>query len=232
MNWLRLIVLGILGWNTYRGYKKGLLRMLYAFVAWILIFLFVSVTTPSIANFLTEHTQISEKVKAGCQEQLQKIVEDKLQQSEQNIEEALLSELSLELPESWVIKMQEQGKNTAELYMDENGIYERIAKEITQYVIKGIAGVIAFILAIVLSCLIDHALGKISRIPVLRGINQKIGIAAGFLYGLIIVWLGMYLIALCSSSEIGKLLNAGIHESRLLLFLYQNNPVITLIMSL
>ena len=38
---------------------------------------------------------------------------------------------------------------------------------------------------------------------IIRGINKYLGTVAGAIYGFVVVWIAFYVIALCSTSEVG-----------------------------
>ena len=77
---------------------------------------------------------------------------------------------------------------------------------------------------------ISKVLGIVSRIPIIRGINKYLGTVAGALYGLMVIWIAFYIIALCSTSEVGGALISYIYESPFLTYLYENNLIVALIM--
>ncbi|MGN0352943.1 MAG: CvpA family protein [Roseburia sp.] len=228
MNWLLIVVLVIIILSTYHGYRKGFLRMLYSLVAWILIFVFVSWTTPYIADYLTKQTSIAERIKAECVERLKSTAEEKIEEEGKETGSVGTDELGIHIPDSLLEKLQEQMTGTAGEILEQSGIYDGIAETLTQFIIKGIAFFVALIIAAILSWVIRCLLGFVSEIPVIHGVNQGVGTVVGALYGLIFIWIGMYLIALCCTSEVGRLLYSYIQESRLLVSLYENNPIFLL----
>lgn len=228
MNWLLIVVLVIIILSTYHGYRKGFLRMLYSLVAWILIFVFVSWTTPYIADYLTKQTNIAERIKAECVERLKSTAEEKIEEEGKETGSVATDELGIHIPDSLLKKLQKQMTGTAGEILEQSGIYDGIAETLTQFIIKGIAFFVALIIAAILSWVIRCLLGFVSEIPVIHGVNQGVGTVVGALYGLIFIWIGMYLIALCCTSEVGRLLYSYIQESRLLVSLYENNPIFLL----
>ena len=134
-------------------------------------------------------------------------------------------ELGISLPDSLLEKLQGQMAGTAGEILEQSGVYDGIAETLTQFIIKGIAFFIALIIAAILSGVIRCLLGFISEILVIHGVNRGLGTAAGALYGFIFVWIGMYFVALCCTSEVGRLLYSYIQESLVLTALYENNPI-------
>lgn len=62
MNWLLLLVLLVLVFNVYMGYKKGLLRLVLSMVAWIAIIVIAVAWTPKMAEWISNNTSIEEKI--------------------------------------------------------------------------------------------------------------------------------------------------------------------------
>ena len=203
MNWVLLLVLLILGYNIIRGYRKGFLRIVYSLVSWVIVLTFVTVATPYINTYLMEHTTLYEKIEQQCSEQIKRSVEEK----------------------------QRSIQNMAGEIIEQSGLYDEIAKQIAEFVVEGIAFLIALVAAWTIVHVIARALRIVSRIPVLSGVNRTLGVFAGGIYGLILVWIGFYMIAVTSTSEMGSALVACIYQSRLLKYLYENNVILTLIMN-
>lgn len=115
--------------------------------------------------------------------------------------------------------------NTPECYR------EIAAESFSEYVPKYMAGlilslvsfVVTWILVISFIWLAVMTLDVIASLPVLRGINQVLGLALGFFQGLIIVWIAFLIITIFSSSDIGKQLMKMISESPVLSRLYDTN---------
>ena len=97
--------------------------------------------------------------------------------------------------------------------------------------VEGIAFFIALVTAWTIVHVIARALRIVSRIPVLSGVNRTLGIFAGGIYGLILVWIGFYIIAVTSTSEMGGVLVTYIYQSNLLKYLYENNAILTIIIN-
>ena len=222
MNWVLLLVLLILGYNIIRGYRKGFLRIVYSLVSWVIVLTFVTVATPYINTYLMEHTTLYEKIEQQCSEQIKRSVEEKQRsiQNESSPDNQKLSQFGIMLPDSVVNDIFEKTGNMAGEIIEQSGLYD-----------EGIAFLIALVAAWTIVHVIARALRIVSRIPVLSGVNRTLGVFAGGIYGLILVWIGFYMIAVTSTSEMGSALVACIYQSRLLKYLYENNVILTLIMN-
>ena len=221
------------GMQFDKGYRKGFLRIVYSLVSWVIVLTFVTVATPYINTYLMEHTTLYEKIEQQCSEQIKRSVEEKQRsiQNESSPDNQKLSQFGIMLPDSVVNDIFEKTGNMAGEIIEQSGLYDEIAKQIAEFVVEGIAFLIALVAAWTIVHVIARALRIVSRIPVLSGVNRTLGVFAGGIYGLILVWIGFYMIAVTSTSEMGSALVACIYQSRLLKYLYENNVILTLIMN-
>ena len=204
MNWVLLLVLLILGYNIIRGYRKGFLRIVYSLVSWVIVLTFVTVTTPYINTYLMEYTTLYEQIEKQCSEQIKKSVEEKQKsvQSENSLDNQELSQFGIMLPDSVVNDILDKTGNVAGEIMAQSGLYDEIAKQIAEFVVEGIAFLIALVVAWTIVHIIARMLRIVSRIPVLSGVNRTLGVFAGGIYGVILVWIGFYIVAVTSTSEL------------------------------
>ena len=233
MNWVLLLVLLILGYNIIRGYRKGFLRIVYSLVSWVIVLTFVTVTTPYINTYLMEYTTLYEQIEKQCSEQIKKSVEEKQKsvQSENSLDNQELSQFGIMLPDSVVNDIFDKTGNVAGEIMAQSGLYDEIAKQIAEFVVEGIAFLIALVAAWTIVHIIARMLRIVSRIPVLSGVNRTLGVFAGGIYGVILVWIGFYIVAVTSTSELGCMLVSYIYQSNLLKYLYENNAILTIVMN-
>lgn len=239
MNWLLLIVLVVLAGTVLDGYRKGFLKIAYSLVAWILIFAFVTWATPYVNSYITNETVIPEKILTRCEESLRERGESQVdQQIGEQVEEASelttqeneeLAKLGIGLPASVMEDVMEKMADTANTVIENSGIYRVIAESMTSFIIQGMSFFIAFIVGVLLSGIISCLLGIVSKIPVIKGTNRVAGLFAGAINGLVVVWIGFYLIAIFSSTEWGRILLSYIYESQFLITLYENNLLVSIV---
>lgn len=235
MNWLLIIVILVLALCTLNGYRKGLLRMLYSALAWIIAFAFVSWATPGINTYLKENTVVYQKVvqycEQGIREKVQEQAEKQLQQAtedgQQNGEPAkLFEDMGIKLPDRIASDIAQKAAGVTDNVLDTGGAYNILAEELADFILNGISFFIAMAIATIVLHLISQIFRIVSRIPVLRGVNRYFGMVIGAVYGILIVWIGFYMIAICGSSEIGAQLLSYIYENTFLTYLYENNLII------
>lgn len=231
MNWVLIIVLLILVVCVIHGYSRGFLRIAYSLIAWIVAMVFVSWVTPYVSQFLLENTGIYENVEARCEEWVRQSAAEQIA-SESTEGKNELSGLGLQLPEAVLDGILEKTSVAADEFLEDAGVYTKLAGELANFVIQGIAFVGALILSGILLGIIQTVLGIVSRIPILKGVNRVLGTFAGALQALLIIWVAFYVVALCSAGETGRAIVAYIYESPFLIYLYENNLVLTIILNL
>lgn len=228
MNWVLIIVLLVLLLFIIRGYQKGLLRIVYSLVSWIIVLALVTWSTPFISNYLINHTEIYTTIEQHCEETLRQspknqggITQDAAGQE--------LAALGINLPAPVLENLLQKTTDRTDEFLEESGIYTQIAHELADLVVDGIASFLALLFAWLVVHLISQILGIVSRIPVLRGVNKYMGLFAGGIYGLLLVWTAFYIAALCGGSELGGTIVSQIYESTFLTMLYENNLVLTIL---
>ena len=83
MNWLLVVVLVILAGHTIKGYRRGLLRVLFSVASLLITVLFVAWATPYVSNFLKENTKIYQKVETKCEQKVRKDTKEQIVQKEE-----------------------------------------------------------------------------------------------------------------------------------------------------
>lgn len=229
MNWVLIIVLFVLAASAILGYYKGVLRIAYSLAAWVIVLVFVTWATPYIDRILTENTSIDEKLLSYCEETLRQTADT--QTDTGNVEnESDLAELGVQLPGTVLDGILQKADDTADEFLEESGAYEKMAQGLAGFLMSGISFIIALVISWLIVGVLSQAIGIASKIPVIKGVNQLLGFLAGGIYGLILVWIGFYLVALTSAGETGRTIVSYIYQSPLLTYLYENNLVLTLIL--
>ena len=94
---------------------------------------------------------------------------------------------------------------------------------LAQLAVDGIAFFVSLIVCAIILHLIGGVLDIASELPVIKGINQVLGLGAGLLYGLLLVWLFFYFVAVMQAFPFGQSLLAMIQQSEFLTALYEDN---------
>jgi uncharacterized membrane protein required for colicin V production len=246
MNWLVILVVLVIAWNMVAGYRKGLLRVLYALVEWLLIIVFVTWASPYVADFIMNQTGIPDYIEALCIENMKSSQEEQMKEASSGLSSTSLGEklesLGISLPDSMTEKLFDSsetqidevlstaGNKTGQL-LEQSGIYELIAQKVTALAVNGIAYVATLIVALIAFHLLGHALGVFNRIPLLGNVNRALGFAAGSLNGLVFVWVLFAIVAAGAGTGWGRFVISYIAESPVLVWLYQNNLLVTVLLA-
>lgn len=229
MNWVLVVVLLIIVLSVIRGYRKGFLHIVYSLVAWLLALVFVAWTMPYINNYIVEHTTIYEKIEASCEEIIGQKAKEQTQEEIMEKEDEF-SALGINLPESVTQSILNKAAGAADEFMENSGVYAALAKSMAELVVKGIAFLTALFAAWILIRIISQLLGIVSKIPIIKGANRSLGLLAGGVYGLIIVWILFCIVTLSTAGEFGAVVVSYIYDDRFLTYLYENNLILQLIL--
>lgn len=235
MNWLLIIVILILAGNIVWGFSKGFLRVVYSMLAWIAIMIFVTWATPHVADMLVEKTNIDGRIEKSCSDRLHELVAgeevDTQADPENDTEEnSQYSNLQMKLPDAVIQKLFDTNK-IADHLLEGSGMYDAVAGRATDMAMRVIAFVLVLLIALISFHLISVILKVVEKLPIIGGINRTLGIVAGVIKGIFIIWLGFAIIAMAGTTETGMALISYIYESPLLIWVYENNFVLTLLMS-
>lgn len=239
MNWLLIIVILVLAGNIVWGFSKGFLRVIYSMLAWIAILVFVTWATPYVANVLTEKTNIDNRIETNLDEKLHELViGDTNGQKEEREPDAQnpgqgkknYRDLQMKLPDAVTNKLFDTNK-IADQILEGSGAYDVVAGRATDLVMRVISFVLVLLIAVISFHLLSVVLKVVEKLPLIGGINRLLGLFAGLVKGILIIWLAFAIIAMAGTTDIGIALISYIYESPLLIWVYENNFVLTLLMT-
>ena len=239
MNWLLIIVILVLAGNIVWGFSRGFLRVIYSMLAWIAILVFVTWATPYVANVLTEKTNIDNRIESNLDERLHELViGDTNGQKEDREPDAQnpgqgkknYRDLQMKLPDAVTNKLFDTNK-IADQILEGSGAYDAVAGRATDLAMRVISFVLVLLIAVISFHLLSVVLKVVEKLPLIGGINRLLGLFAGLVKGILIIWLAFAIIAMAGTTDIGIALISYIYESPLLIWVYENNFVLTLLMT-
>lgn len=95
------------------------------------------------------------------------------------------------------------------------------ATAVAERLARGLIFAIAFLLLLVAWFFVSHALDLVARLPGISALNRGLGGALGFLKGMVIVWLLVWVLGPLT----GVLSQDAISQTKLLLFFSENGPL-------
>ena len=220
INFLLAAVIAILVISAVNGYRKGFLRIAISLFNIILVICIVTVISPYISNYLTNHTKVYDHLK-------QKVVEvfaDNNAQYDNTIEENQIKTIeSYDLPE--IITSCLINNNTSEVYHElmVTLFEEYVAGYLAKMIINAISFIGCFLMLWIFIWFILFSADIIARIPIIKGFNKLLGLFAGLVKGLLIVWVGFFIAIIFFGNTIGSKMIASINSSVILTLLFNNN---------
>lgn len=242
MNLLTGIVLIIFALCMFRGYRRGFAKSLMSMVSLVASLILVAIVSPYVMEFLEKETPVYAIVKEKCEETFsieKKSDEQATKSTEENqqdqskvkttsqpdsVQVQLIENLAL--PD--VLKNMLKENNTPEKYE------ELAVKSFNEYVPKFMCDlfmkIISFLATWILVMLLFAALGLVvdvvTKLPLVHGVNQILGLALGFVQATIIVWIGMMFITVFAHTQWGGQMMKMISDSAILKTLYQSNLIL------
>ncbi len=219
MNWLLVLTVCFVAANIVHGFSKGLLRVLYSMVAWILVLAAVSWMTPYVADWMMKNTTITERIESSCKEKIQDIVigEEETGSSETGDYDTVFWDSLLETQMSAVG------------FPGESGIYDAMAQKMMEVTVKAVSFILVLVVTLLISSLLTKILDLIGKLPVIGEANHVLGGVAGFAKGIFLVWLFFAFIAIRSTTAAGGALYTQIQKTPLLFWFYKNNPLLIIL---
>ncbi len=220
INWADLAVVLLIGATTYMEYKRGFLLAMFKMVS-IFVSLFLSWMLRPVIYDILQKTFIYDWIRSSV---YQNILKENLEgQMVQKAEQMNLID-NLNVPDfiKDVIKNQDFIKSSD--IIDFNSLRSGIVDFVTSICV-GILGVILiFVVSLVLMRVLSKVLDLISKIPIIKQINQTLGLVLGAIIGLMQVWFGLIIITLISNmnANFGIIYNE-IDKSVIAKYLYENN---------
>ena len=133
------------------------------------------------------------------------------------------------VPEELLENLKIQATELTDELIDSHGLYNKTAIAMAELFIQGISAFVAIVLGVIISIMFSAVLGFIAHLPIIGFANRILGLAAGAVNGLLVVWIVFYLVAVLCATEVGSTIITQIYENEMLLYLYENNIVLTLL---
>ena len=227
MNWLFWVVVVFLGYHVIDGLRRGFIRKAVSAVSLVITLVLVTYLTPQITTFIQDHTSVHEKLSEKCSE----ILLNSNYNESLKTDQVLIIE-DLELPEN--IKEMLLENNNTESYdlLQVSGFHEYIGAYIANLIINALAYLLSFILIWTSLQLLLMALDVVTKLPILRGLNQLAGGALGIVYGVALVWIAFLLVTVLCNGNFGRTFFELIKENPFLLFLYNQNVIMKIVFGL
>lgn len=227
-NWLSAAAAVYLIAMVLIGYHKGFIRMAVSAVAVVVAMVAVNAAMPQVTAFLKNNTQIYEKVEDIVGQGLG--IDETSDTAAPAAQRQTIEGLDLPKP----LKSELLKNNNNEVYSI-MGV-DTFSRYVTGYLVNHIVNlaVYLFMFIIIFGVLeiVVRCLDLVASLPIISGMNKLAGAGLGAAEGLVFLWLLFLLITVFSTTKWGMTLNQMIESSSWLSFLYDNNLLAKLTMSL
>lgn len=216
MNWLSIIILGLLATCILNGFRRGMIRTLAAMLSLIVSVIVVYLVNPYVAEFLENHTPVYEQIEMKCEETFQDIAKKQTE----NVQQEIIQKIGI--PESFASTL-EVGENFTE------SAVVPLAETTAHAIVNGVSFVITFFALSILLRILLGLLDGLFRLPVLSFVNRLAGGIIGGAQGLLLLWMFFLIIFLIWDTQVGTQALTMIHENPVTEWLYNCNPFVKLI---
>ena len=229
-NWLSVLVACYLIGMMLYGHYRGFLRLAVSMAALLIALIGVRVMMPQVTAFLKENTGIHQWMEDTM---LQAVGLDEWGMDGQAVlpaEQRTLIE-GISLPQS--IKDALIENNNEEIYqlLGIDKFIDYIGSFLADRIINTLAFIILFIAVYVIIRVLAHLLDIVARLPVLSGMNQIAGAVLGLAMALFYFWIFCLVLNLFVSTDWGQYLIDSIESTPWLSFLYRNNILSGILLS-
>lgn len=223
MNILLVVVAVFLVLNSWIGMKRGLIKTIFSMFSFIVTILLAALISPIVSKTLQENENVTAYFSNKVNDMLP--FEEVASKTELEAKKGKQTEFlkNLPLPEEIIKSLEENNSVDYYITLGVNTFEDYLCHYITNVIINAIAFIVTFLALFILLKALCISLDLVSRLPVLNQINHLLGLAAGFAYAMLIVWLGCILLTAFGSTELGSSLMKMVSESSFLSFIYNHN---------
>jgi len=199
--WVDLILIAIIALSTFIGYKKGLIKVAFGLVSFVLAIVISVVLYKPVSNFIIDYTPLDDII--------EQTIEERLNSSDTNKQEK----------ENIISNYYSNIKNSSTAIISDG---------ISKSIINVGCMIIVFIISKIILLFFKFLGDLISKLPLIKQVNSAGGFLYGLLKGFIIIYLLLALIAIISPIvDINNIVNM-INNSIITNIMYNNNIIFVL----
>lgn len=229
MNWLLLGVILFVGIFCYRGWSLGIIKSIFMICSTILALIITGICNPMVSNIICSNEKIVNTTANVVSNTMglhtsDTDAVDSVNKKEQN-------EKIEALPLSKSIKTQLKKNNNQKVYQSlfADTFEEYLAKYIAIMILNISSFLIIFVVIRIGIFILAKMLDIISKLPVIKQMDQMAGLLLGGLQGVLILWIACIGLMLFSGSAFSKAVYEYIDNSIILTFLYDHNLLMILL---
>ena len=228
MNWLLIVILAVVIGNVIWGYKKGFLRVALSLVSWVVVMIACYVATPVVADVIIDNTPLAEVIQETVTEHLDEVMAEVVGGVTEAIDGEAIAEIEAKLPEQIKGAILGEHESVADL-ITSTGAIEVDTTELANGAAYLIGLVIVLVVTRIALMIVERILSLVAKLPLIGQADTLLGIAAGAVKGLVWGWVVLIVIAMLTYTGANTDLIALVNESEILLWLYENNPIMMVV---
>lgn len=198
-----------------RGARKGMLRIIYGMISWLLLMVFVNIACGYISDYLNVNTPLPTMVQNNIVSNLHERYEKTEMEQEGSGEAAIITIL----PPSIQNTINETIDNSVDVFID------TVSTQLSESAIRGIATIISVLAGLLLLFILDKIIRLIGMLPGFSEVNTALGVVTGLIEGMLIIWFAMYLADCFPTSAYGSYIIENSTSNELLNYIYQINII-------
>lgn len=226
MNWLMGIVILVMVGYTMNGRRRGFIKTVFTLFSTIIALAITAWVSPVVSKQL----QNNEKIMTMVNEKVSGVLEFR------DVGKKTADEVGFidKLPLPKVMKNTLIENNTKDVYtaMAVDNFKDYISNTISRIVINASVFLILYAVTTIGLFFLSRTLDLISKLPIINGLNKTAGLFAGFIHGIVILWIGCIVLTALSSTKLGESMFLLINDSPVLSSIYNNNLLLTFITNL
>ncbi|MDR1766347.1 MAG: CvpA family protein [Lachnospiraceae bacterium] len=232
-NWLQLVVAVYLLGVTIYGHYRGVIRLLVGITSLVITILLVWAVIPHISKSVAQNPQIHGFIEKQIKEMvLQDVSAQEVLPGGEGLNQAPLQQTminGLQLPDQMKESLWENNTETVYQSLGVDRFVDYLVDALIMMFLNVTGFILTYIIVYVIVRIVFKSLDLVAKLPVLSGLNHIAGALLGFVQGMLVLWIFLFVIAVFPETY-GKLLLVGqIQRSLWLDFLYRNN-VFTMLM--
>ncbi len=234
MNILAVVILVVLLFSVFAGYKNGFLKTAFSLVSWIVVLVICNVATPVVTEMLIEKTDIETTIQVALDAKINEVISNTM--TELGVSE-LPEGVTFELPEELEGALPEELRSSLMmegLTLLGNGLEGADVTFVdTAAIAERVVGIISLLIVLVFSriaiVVVNIILGIASKLPLIGPLDKVLGLACGAGKGLIWSWLILAIVSLLALTGVNTEWAVYIAQSELLTWIQNNNMILKLL---
>ena len=212
MDYVILIgVVAVLAISGFIGYKQGMVKILLSMVAMLVTYILAAALTLPVSSAIKATTPAYDAIEKSVSNMV----------AESKVDNTSIEKLNLP------VQIEEKIMEGATAVND--GFNKYLVDTLSDLILKALTFFVLIIVIYIIVCIVIKVFDFVSKLPLIKNVNQTGGLIIGLVQGLLLIWLGCLVVTAFSDKAWAQETFRQINANPLLTFIYENNPIIFLI---